>query len=150
MSGTASATQWPLLKFYFSVTGFPGTAPVTFQEVTGLEKEVTVVEYRDGSSPNLFPIKMPGLSKVGNVTFKKGIFVGDQSFWTWLNGIQVSAPSRATLVVSLIDESAAVQYTWTLNNAFPTKYSGTDLKSDGNEVAIESLEVAYEYMTVGQ
>ncbi len=148
MSGTSSATQWPLLKFYFSVTGFSDT-PITFQEVTGLEKEVQDVEYRDGAGPNLFPIKMPGLSKVGNVTFKKGIFLGDHAFWTWLNGIQIAAPTRTTVVVSLIDESAAVQSKWTLNNAFPTKYAGTDLKSDGNEVAIESLEVAYEYLTVG-
>ncbi len=50
--------------------------------------------------------------------------------------------------MSLLDETGAPQYRWTLNNAFPVKVTGTDLKSDGNEVAVESIEIAYETMTV--
>src|SRR5215217_2093906 len=135
-------TTWPLPKFYFSVTGMPGD-PV-FQEVSGLEVESQVIEYRAGNSPVFAPIKMPGLQKVGNVTMKKGIFVTDLKLWTWFNTIKMNTIARSTIVVNLMDETGGARMSWTLNNAFPTKLSGTDLKSDGNEVAVESIEVAYE------
>ena len=139
-------TTWPLPKFYFSVTGIPGT-PV-FQEVTGLETEAQVIEYRAGNSKTFAAQKMPGLTKVGNVTMKKGIFVTDQALWTWFNTIKMNTIARSTVVVNLLDETGAPRMTWTLNNAFPTKLSGTDLKSDGNEVAVESIEIAFETLTV--
>lgn len=146
MSGSTQNTTWPLPKFYFSVTGIPGT-PV-FQEVTGLENETQVIEYRAGNSPTFSPIKMPGLAKVGNVTMKKGIFVTDSLLWKWFSSITMNTIARCTIVVNLMDQTGTPQYMWTLNNAWPTKFSGTDLKSDGNEVAIESIEIAYETLTV--
>ena len=146
MSGSSQNTNWPLPKFYFSVTGMPGK-PV-FQEVTGLESEVQVIEYRAGNSPIFAPIKMPGLAKVGNVTMKKGIFVTDPNLGTWFSSITMNTIKRCTIVVALLDQTGTPQFKWQLNNAFPVKLTGTDLKSDGNEVAVESIEIAYETMTI--
>ena len=143
---SAENTTWPLPKFYFSVTGMPGN-PV-FQEVSGLESEGQVIEYRAGNSPIFAPIKMPGLQNVGNVTMKKGIFVTDDALWTWFSSIAMNTIARSTIVVNLLDETGEPRMSWTLNNAFPTKLTGTDLKSDGNEVAVESIEIAYETMAV--
>lgn len=143
---SAENTTWPLPKFFFSVTGIPGN-PV-FQEVTGLETESQVIEYRAGNSKIWSPIKMPGLRKVGNVTMKKGIFVTDNLLWTWFSTITMNTVARSTIVVNLMDEEGTARMMWTLNNAFPTKISGTDLKSDGNEVAVETVEVAYETLEV--
>lgn len=143
---SAENTTWPLPKFYFSVTGIPGN-PV-FQEVTGLETEAQIIEYRAGNSAIFAPIKMPGLQKVGNVTMKKGIFVTDSLLWTWFSSIAMNTITRSTVVVNLMDETGAPRMIWTLNNAWPTKLTGTDLKSDGNEVAVESIEVAYETLAV--
>ena len=143
---SAENTTWPLPKFYFSVTGIPGN-PV-FQEVSGLETEAQVIEYRAGNSSIFAPIKMPGLQKVGNVTMKKGIFVTDSKLWTWFSSIAMNTIARSTVVVNLLDETGAPRMIWTLNNAFPTKLTGTDMKSDGNEVAVESVEIAYETLAV--
>ncbi len=143
---SAENTTWPLPKFYFSVTGIPGN-PV-FQEVTGLDSEAQIIEYRHGNSPIFYPIKMPGLGKVGNITMKKGIFVTDQTLWTWFSSIAMNTITRSTVVVNLLDETGAPRMIWTLNNAWPTKLTGTDLKSDGNEVAVESIEIAYETLKV--
>lgn len=146
MDVTTDSTTWPLPKFYFSVTGIPGN-PV-FQEVTGLEAEAQVIEYRAGNSGSFAPIKMPGLQKMGNATLKKGTFVTDQDLWNWFNSITMNTITRSTVVINLLDETGAPRVTWTLTNAFPTKLSGMDLKSDGNEVAVESIELAYETMSV--
>lgn len=147
MAGETQDAVWPLPKFYFSVQlGDDNT--VTFQEVDGLDSETQVIEYRHGNNPSFFPIKMPGLGRVGNVTMRKGIFVNDSKFWDWYNEIKANTIKRRTVVISLLDETGTPKRTWTLNNAWPSKITGTDLKSAGNEVAVESVEVAYETLTV--
>lgn len=147
MAGEVQDNVWPLPKFYFTVALGDNTA-VSFQEVDGLDSETQVIEYRHGNSPVFYPIKMPGLGKVGNVTLRKGIFVNDATFWEWYNEIKLNTITRRTVIISLLDETATPKMTWTLNNAWPTKITGTDLKSEGNEVAVESVEVAYETLVV--
>ncbi len=132
----------PLPKFRFSVQIAGGTA--TFQEVTGLDSQAQVIEYRHGDSPSFHPIGMPGLSKVSNVTMRKGILVSDAGLSSWLNQIAMNTIARQTVVVSLLDEIGSPRMVWTLNNARPIKVTGADLKSDGGEVTIESIDVAYE------
>lgn len=147
MAGEVQDSNWPLPKFYFSVQ-LGDDDSVSFQEVDGLESETQVIEYRHGDSPSFYPIKMPGIGRVGNVTMRKGIFVNDQAFWDWYNEIKMNTIERRTVVVSLLDEEGNPKMTWTLNNAWPTKITGTDLKSEGNEVAVESVEIAYETLVV--
>jgi phage tail-like protein len=147
MAGAEQNNIWPLPKFYFSVQLGDDTT-VSFQEVDGLDSETQIIEYRHGNSPVFYPTKMPGLGKVSNVTMRKGIFVNDSKFWDWYNEIKMNTIARRTVIISLLDETGTPKRTWTLNNAWPTKITGTDLKSEGNEVAIESIEVAYETLTV--
>ncbi|MBS0473209.1 MAG: phage tail protein [Proteobacteria bacterium] len=146
MAGETQNNIWPLPKFYFSVQ--IGGTNTSFQEVTGLDTESRPIEYRHGDSPSFYPIKMPGLGKVGNVTMRKGIFVNDVQLWDWFNQIKLNTIARQTVVVNLLDETGAPKMVWTLNNAFPTKVTGTDLKSEGNEVAVESVEIAYETLVI--
>jgi phage tail-like protein len=147
MAGEVQDNVWPLPKFYFAVQ-LGDDASINFQEVNGLESETKPIEYRHGNSPVFYPIKMPGLGRVGNVTMKKGIFVNDQRFWGWYNEIKMNTIKRRTVVVNLLDETGTPKMVWTLNNAWPTKITGTDLKSEGNEVAVESVEIAFETLTV--
>jgi phage tail-like protein len=147
MAGESQNNIWPLPKFYFSVI-FDNGVTGSFQEVTGLETETKVIEYRHGDSNVFSPIKMPGLARVGNVTLHKGIFAGDIGFWQWYDQIVMNTIKRATAVVNLLDQTGAPKYVWTLNMAWPTKITGTDLKSEGSEVAVEGLEIAFETMVI--
>ncbi len=146
--GSAQNAIWPLTKFYFKVNLGSQDSTASFQEVSGLETETQVVEYRHGDSKVFSTIKMPGIAKVGNVTLKKGIFVKDNNFWKWYDAIKMNTIKRETVVIQLLDESGSPTMTWTLKNAWPTKISGTDLKSDANEVAVETLELAHEGLTI--
>lgn len=147
MAGEKEDNVWPLPKFYFSVQ-LGDDKSINFQEVDGLNSETQVIEYRHGNSPIFYPIKMPGLGKVGNVTMRKGTFVNDNRFWDWYNEIKMNTIKRRTVVVNLLDEAGTPKMVWTLNNAWPTKITGTDLKSEGNEVAVETVEIAFETLTV--
>jgi len=146
--GSAQGAVWPLPKFYFKVNLGSQDNTASFQEVSGLETETQIIEYRHGDSKTFSTIKMPGIAKVGNVTLKKGVFVKDNNFWKWYDAIKMNTIKRETVVIQLLDQTGAPTMTWTLTNAWPTKITGTDLKSDGNEVAIETIELAHEGLTI--
>ncbi|OQP68257.1 phage tail protein [Niastella populi] len=137
-----AATTWPLVKFQFSVK--IGSDEILFQEVTGLASETQVIEYRVGNSSVYSTVKMPGIKKFGNVTLKKGIFKDDKKLWEMYNKIKMNTFERQTVVISLLDESNNVAMSWNLTNAFPAKMSVTDMKSDANEPAVETIELAHE------
>lgn len=141
-----SASVWPLPKFYFQVKW--GGQVLSFQEVSGLDVEAQPIEYRHGDSPVFSTVKMPDIKKYGNVTMKKGVFKGDQKFWDWFNQIKLNTIKRETVTISLLDEAGAPTMVWTLTNAWPTKITGTDLKAEGNEVAVETIEIAHEGLTI--
>ena len=144
--GSADSTVWPLPKFNFQVK-WDGQV-MSFQEVSGLDIQSEEIQYRHGDSKLFSPIQMPGIKKTGNVTLKKGIFKNDNKFWDWYNTIKMNTIKRVPLVISLLDETGKPTMTWTLANAWPTKISGTDLKSDGNDVAVETIELVHEGLTI--
>ncbi len=145
--GSAQSTSvWPLPKFHFQVKW--DAEVMSFQEVSGLDIEAQPIEYRHGDSPEFSTIKMPGIKKSGNVTMKKGVFKSDNKFWDWFNQIKMNTIKRVPVTISLLDETGAPTMVWTLANAWPTKLTATDLKSDGNEVSIESIEIAHEGITI--
>jgi len=146
--GSAQGNVWPLPKFYFKVSLGSQDNTVAFQEVSGLDTETQPIEYRHSDSKQFSTIKMPGIAKTGNVTLKKGIFVKDNNFWKWYDAIKMNIIKRETVVIELLDEAGGTTMSWTLTNAWPTKITGADLKSDANEVAVETLELAHEGLTI--
>jgi phage tail-like protein len=148
MTGEEQGGQWPLPKFYFAVDIDGVAADLLFQEVSGLDIESQVIEYRAGQSRAFSPIRMPGITKYGNVTLKKGIFAKDNKLFDWYASIKANTVKRANITIRLLDESGNPTMVWTLTNAWPTKVTGTDLKAEGNEVAVETIEIAHEGLTV--
>ena len=146
--GSAQSEEvWPISKFYFTVE-FGSNCNASFQEVSGLDIEAQVIEYRHGDSPEFSTIKMPGIVKSSNITLKKGVFVKDNQFYDWYSAIKMNTIKRETITIKLLDEEGNPTMTWTLQNAWPTKISTTDLKADANEVAIETIEIAHEGLTI--
>ena len=145
--GIDQGATWPQPKFYFKVD-IGQQKNVPFQEISGLDIESQPIEFRAGNSKEFSVIKMPGLQKTGNVTMKKGVFTKDNSFFDWYKQIKSNSIQRVPVTIQLCDESGNPTMVWTLTNAWPTKVSAADMNSNGNEVAIESLELAHEGLTI--
>ena len=146
MAGEVQDNVWPLPKFYFTVD-IGDQTNLPFQEVSGLDVEAQPIEYRAGNNKVFSTIKMPGITKSSNITLKKGIFVKDNKFFDWYAKIKMNTIERVTVTIKLLDENGDPTMVWTLANAWPTKITGTDMKSDGNEVAgalavLELLDLA--------
>lgn len=137
---------YPLPKFHFVVEW--GGTRVGFTEATGLDIQVEAIEYREGNSKEYSKIKMPGLHKFSNITLKRGSFTGDKEFYAWINTVSLNTVERRDLSISLLNEKHEPVFTWKVKNAFPVKVQASDLKADGNEVAIETLELAHEGLNI--
>ncbi|NSL86350.1 phage tail protein [Chitinophaga solisilvae] len=141
--------NYPMPKFHFSVEWGPGTK-IGFTEITGLTMESDVIEYREGSSPEFHKVKMPGLQKLSNITLKRGTFQGDIGFHEWMETISMNTVSRRDVTIKLLNENHEPVITWQVLNAWPVKVQSSDLKADGNEVAIETMEIAHEGIKVSK
>jgi len=139
-------TDYPLPKFHYQVEW--GGSRVGFSEVTGLDLETEVIEYREGVSPEYRKIKMPGLQKNSNITLKRGTLAADNEFFEWWNTVRLNTIQRRDVTISLLNEAHEPVMVWKVRNAWPTKIQSTDLKADGNEVAIESIELAHEGLSI--
>ena len=138
--------EYPVSKFHFQVEW--GGSKIGFTEVTGLEVSTEVIEYRDGASREYHKIKMPGMQKFSNITMKRGTFLGDNDFYNWWNTVALNTIDRRNLIISLLNEKHEPVVVWKVKNAWPVKVQSTDLKADGNEVAIETIEIAHEGLTI--
>ena len=153
---------YPLTKMNFFVQVDGINAMAAFNEVTGIEATVDVIEFRQGNAHSLAPVKIQGLVKHGNVTLKMG-YTRNQQFKVWMMDCVnerrketvrkditielidiVAKDSPATAVTAVTDATL----TWILKNAWVTKYTGVDLNSSNSEVAIESVEIAYEELVI--
>lgn len=137
---------YPLPKFHFQVEW--GGTSLAFTEVSGLDLETEMIEYRDGLNPEFHKIKMPGMQKFSNITLKRGTFRGDNDFYSWYSTIALNTVERRDITLSLLNESHEPVVVWKIKNAWPVKIQSTDLKADGNEVAIETMELAHEGLTI--
>ena len=157
----SAGMAYPLTKMNFlvSIPDLSG-AMAAFSEVSGIEASVDVVEFRQGNAHSLAPVKIPGLVKHGNITLKMGYTIGN-GFKTWIQECVSEtrgAMPRKTVTIELLDirdgspnssyETIKENITWILKEAWVTKYSGPDLNASASEVAIETVELAYEELTI--
>jgi phage tail-like protein len=141
---------YPLPKFHFRVTW--GEGRIAFTEVSGLDFETEVIEYRSGDSKNYNKTAQPGLTKYSHVTMKRGTFLNDYDYFKlWIKTgyfQEQNATYRTTVIIDLLNEQHQPVITWHLLNAWPSKIQSTDLKADANEVAIETMEWVHEGLVI--
>ncbi|WP_103069635.1 phage tail protein [Aquimarina sediminis] len=150
----AAMGDYPLPKFHFLVE-WGSDFRIGFTEVSGLDFETEVIEYREGSSKKYNKTKQPGLTKYSNITMKRGTFEGDFDFFTewqktyyFQEGNDTGSLYRRAVTIKLLNEKHEPIITWVLENAWPSKVQSTDLKADANEVAIETMELVHEGLTI--
>ena len=135
--------DYPLPRFHFNVVW--GGAKISFTEVTGLVMEREKIEYRHSDSLDFNKISMPGLVKNNNITLKRGKFEKDFDYNQWLDDIANDRVNgRRDVTIKLLNEKHEPVAAWSAARCFPVKITAPDLKSDANEIAVESLEIAHE------
>lgn len=146
----SAGTYYPPVSFYFRVE-FPNIsgegADNSFQSVSGLSVEFDTETFKEGGE-NRFEHKLPTRSKYPYLVLKRGL-LKDSKVIDWCRDAFESMVFQPTaVIVQLLNEKGDPLKTWNIVNAWPQKWSVSDLKSDDNTVVIESLELSYQYFTV--
>lgn len=139
---------YPPVGFHFRVefVGIGNDNDVRFQSVGGLSVEYDTESFKEGGE-NRFEHKLPVRSKFPDLSLKRGMLL-DSKVIDWLKDALFNRVFKpAQINVSLLNEQHQPLRTWQVFNAWPKKWSVSDLNATDNSVVIESLDLCYDYFT---
>ena len=136
----------PFRSFNFRLE-IDNTPVAAFSEVEGLTSDGDAADYRTGMDIPLTLRKLPGLRKYGPITLKRGM-VKDSTLWDWFRNIATGQADRRNGSVILMDEQRNDVLRWHFLSGWPNKVEGPKLNAGGNEVAIESIQIIVEEITL--
>jgi phage tail-like protein len=131
----------PSPSYNFTVE-IDGIEAGSFSEASGLDVEIEVIEYRNGSDQSHVR-KLPGLTKFSNITLKRG-FTGSTELWDWMKAGTDGQIERKDGAIVLRSESGTPVARWIFRRGWPCKWHGPGLQAGESAVAIETLEIAHE------
>lgn len=132
----------PLQKFMFKIT-IPGlTDGINFQKLSGLSREVAVVEYLEGMYQ--YAHKLAGREKVSDLTLERGSFTS-RALEEEYKRVLTDPARRQTIIVQIMDRFGEVQREYKLAEAWISKWEESDLDATSDDVAIEKITVTFEY-----
>ncbi len=144
------AIQYPPVSFHFKVefTGISSQeADIQFQSVAGLSVDIETEEFAEGGE-NRFKHKFPVRTKFPNLVLKRGM-VTDSKLIDWCrDAIESFQFAPIDLTVKLLNEEHEPLVTWNVVHAYPVKWNVSDLNAEENKIAIETIELAYNYFTL--
>lgn len=132
-------------KVFSFIVEINGTQVGGFADVAGLEVRTEVDEHREGGV-NDYVHKLAKETRYPNLTLRRGI-TDASGLWDWHKDVVNGFIRRKTLSVVLLDAQRREKWRWVFADAYPVKWSGTDLNAANNTVLVESVEFAHHGMT---
>ena len=120
-----------------------GITQAGFQEASGLDSTVAMIEYREGTDPNRTR-KLAGLNSFSAISLKRGITDSTDLYQWHLNTVNGPNPDRRNGSIVLLDETGVEKIRWNFTQAWASKWTGPSFNATSNSVAIESLEIQHE------
>ena len=136
----------PYANFNF-VVELGGEEVGAFSEVELPEATIEVIEYREGGDLTSGARKLSGRVSYANVVLKRGLS-GRTELWDWFKATRDGTLQRRDVTITLLDEARKPVQRWLLRDAWPTRFSSSRLDGRGNEVVIETLELAYDGLEI--
>lgn len=136
----------PFRSFNFSVE-IDNIPRAAFSDVSGLTADGDPTDYREGTDLQQNVRKLVGLRKFTAITLKRG-YTRDDSLWRWHANILNGQPDRRNVTIVLMNEAREPVMRWHAENAWINKIEGPTLKANGSEVAMESVELLHEGLTL--
>ncbi|HET6232012.1 MAG TPA: phage tail protein [Longimicrobiaceae bacterium] len=129
-------------RAYNFLVEIDGIVRAGFREAGGLDTTQDPIQYREGTD-TLTQRKLPGLVTYSNISLKWGM-TDDMEFWDWRAKAAAGKAERKNGSIVLMNDAGEEKLRWNFINGWPTKWSGPALNATGNDVALESVEIAHE------
>ncbi len=137
----------PLVGFHFAVE-IQNVVSGYFTECTGLGSEHDVIEHNVVTEKGLEVVmKIPGRLKWENIVLKRGI-TSSMDIWDWRKDVENGKVSDARRdgSITMFDQDLNPVARWEFKRGWPLKVTGPQPKSDSNEIGVEELTIAHEYI----
>lgn len=142
--------DYPAVSFHFRVEfhDLEGATDndVRFQEVSGLDAELSTEELKEGGE-NRFTHRLPQPSKYSNLVLKRGLMTDSGLIGWFRDAIESFVFEPRMVSVTLLDEESNALMAWNFVNAYPLKWSVSNLDANKNEVVVDTVELAYQHFT---
>ena len=140
---------YPPVGFHFVVVflDFKMAPEISFQSVSGLTVEYETESFKAGGE-NRFEHKLPARTKYPDLVLKRGMLVGSQVVKWCLDALQKRDFKPTTLSISLLNAEHVPIKTWTVNKAWPKKWSVSDFNAGENAIVVETLELSYSHFDI--
>ena len=142
-----SGLSYPLANFHFIVAFHlfpPVPYDMSFQEVSGLSVSVEAEDYAEGGE-NRFVHKLPNRTNYTSLQLKRGILVGSALIYWVRKAVEEFVFEPVDVNVFLLNNIHVPIAGWHIVNAYPQSWTTSDFNAQGNEVAIETLQLHYDY-----
>lgn len=140
----AGTRRDPYLNFNF-VVEIDGNTVGALTEADLPEGTIEITSYREGDEREYSGRRLPGRVTFSHLILRRGLTI-DRTFFDWWRSVADGTLDRRNVSVILRDYTGQPFARWNFRDALPTKYSAPDFRAQGNEVAIESLELVVEGM----
>jgi phage tail-like protein len=137
----------PLVGFHFAIE-IQGVVTGYFTECSGIGSEQEVIEHKVVTETGQEVVmKIPGRLKWENITLKRGI-TSNMDAWDWRKQVEDGNVDSARRDGSIImyDQHLAPVARWDFEGAWPVKISGPQPKADSNDIGVEEMSIAHEYI----
>jgi phage tail-like protein len=131
----------PALGMRFKVTIDGQHELGNWQKCDGLNVEYDITEYREGGQ-NGYVHRLPGRAMYDNVKLTRPVDASTGAVARWLASVQ-SNLSRGTAQITVLDPTGEPVTEWVLSGVFPARWTGPTLDVNGNQVAMETLELSH-------
>jgi phage tail-like protein len=138
----------PLAGFQYALD-ISGKISGFFQDCSGIGSEHEIIEQKlTDANGRPFIQKIPGRMKWNDVTLKRGI-TGEMDLWKWRKLVEDGDVdgARTHCSILMMNREGAPVAQWDFNNAWPSKVTGPELKSDSNDYGVEEIVIVHEGMT---
>ena len=112
-----------------------------FSQITGLDREVQTEDFREGGL-NDYTHKLATVTKYQNLSLKRGIADATE-LWQWHQDVVNGKIERRQISIVLTDALGQQKWRWIFADAYPVKWSGSELNASTNAVFVESVDFVH-------
>ncbi len=133
----------PIRGFRFTAN-FEGLGTTSFKSVEGFSSEVEAVDYREGGFGYLTKRKLPGLVSYGEITLQKGLYSNPLLYNFFNDFLEGSNFTPVNAVITVFNNAGEPTASWSVINAWPSKYESTGLSAEDSAILVETLVLVHE------
>ncbi|MDH5382963.1 MAG: phage tail protein [Cyclobacteriaceae bacterium] len=141
------ALYYPPVAFHFRVDFLglsTGDLDASFQKVSGINSQLGSFEHQEGGE-NRFKHRLPDVPSFGNLVMERGVFKDSELISWFRDSLETFLFNPLDIIVSLLDEEHNPLESWQFYQAYPVKWEIGSFDAKANEIAIETIELSYQY-----